>query len=460
MSNPPFLVSPLTATRDDASTRLSVEVEYGRGPTRLEIDLPADARPACPGDALFTLCLLGAMHTGLPLRLGDPVSADLLGRAPRIQRMLAGWFPDLQVVEVQAETADEAAPPRGRGVGHFFSGGIDAFHSIRRHHEGIDALVYLDGGDAPQAQGDQREAAVTRLREAARELDLPLEVVRTNAARWAGQFKDAAGLFEGVTVLFSAHLLSDRFREMIMASSAGNRLRPYPTHPLIDPLWGSDRMAVRHDPPDLGRDERIRELAEWGLPLPFLRVCPRGSAYNCGRCVKCVQTRIALHLVGALDASPVWGDEAGDFDLAQAVETVVAAPRKDFEGALMREHVELAKQQGLPEVVANGLQRAADRMQGRVLWHQAVGLGETFFEEAPWKMLPVELRRKAFATLLDAHPEWLADELAGRLPEDRQAVFEALWQDDPKWLAKTVRRARWVRRLSGKGKKKTEVKEG
>jgi hypothetical protein len=80
-------------------------------------------------------------------------------------------------------------------------------------------------------------------------------------------------------------------------------LEPTGSHPLLDPLWSTERQQVIYDGAGSRRVDKIEELAhDWPESLAWLRVCleNRGGGVNCGRCRKCARTMVALDLLGVL----------------------------------------------------------------------------------------------------------------------------------------------------------------
>ncbi|MGH7130212.1 MAG: hypothetical protein ACREIV_16705, partial [Planctomycetaceae bacterium] len=89
----------------------------------------------------------------------------------------------------------------------------------------------------------------------------------------------------------------------IPSTSAFVELRPWGSHPALDPLWSTEQVEFVYDGGEARRDEKIRFIASSAAALQSLRVCweNRAGAYNCGRCEKCLRTMIELQLCGALD---------------------------------------------------------------------------------------------------------------------------------------------------------------
>lgn len=101
-----------------------------------------------------------------------------------------------------------------------------------------------------------------------------------------------------------ALLFQHRFSKvLIAATNSYAELTPWGTHQLLDPLWSTELMEFEHDGGEATRFEKTVHISEHDLALRWLRVCFKNpdGAYNCGRCVKCLRTMIALRTVGALE---------------------------------------------------------------------------------------------------------------------------------------------------------------
>jgi len=72
------------------------------------------------------------------------------------------------------------------------------------------------------------------------------------------------------------------------------------SNPVTDQLLSTGDMDVRHDGAGMSRTEKVAYLANWEQGMPLLRVCWEGRVEdgNCGRCEKCVRTRLIFLLAG------------------------------------------------------------------------------------------------------------------------------------------------------------------
>jgi hypothetical protein len=96
--------------------------------------------------------------------------------------------------------------------------------------------------------------------------------------------------------------LGSAFRRMLIAASTTyDKLYPWGSHPVLDPLWSTEAVAFVHDGCELNTIDKTRVVAESPLALATLRPCASG-AYNCGVCLKCLRTMLDLTLCGQLEA--------------------------------------------------------------------------------------------------------------------------------------------------------------
>jgi len=284
-------VAPLTigapALRQfDGHTLVAATIETGDRAYPARYQTPTG--PVASGAEPFLAAALPvAMRLGRPLRVDGPVSAQLLASLPSIQAIYHAWNPNWRVVPVSAAPAQPVAPHQG-GVACFFSGGVDSFYTLLKHLDEIDTLIFIHGFDIP-----------------ARELAKPLLEVETNLkdliirhAPWE--------YAHGALLASIALLLSPRFARVYIAASDSYGMavtKPWGSHPLLDPLWSTERTTIAHDGCEATRTDKVASIVRSDIALRWLRVCwenPNGE-YNCGRCGKCLRTMVCLRIAGALD---------------------------------------------------------------------------------------------------------------------------------------------------------------
>jgi hypothetical protein len=254
-----------------------------------------------PGPEAAT-CLLAypCLAAGRPLRFtGQRPGATFLGNVRSATDLMAGWWglPSLEYLVA----ADCPPPPpsqrRATGTALFFSGGLDSFYSLFRY-PGIDTLVFITGFDVRLANRAAADAMIADFRRIAAARGLRLVTLATNlrdhpllgGQRWAR--------YHGAAKLATTHLLrrvASRF--VASASYHHSNLGSWGSHPDLDWRWGDDEVAIDHFGTEAWRGEKLLAVAGEPLVHATLRVCypspPTGR--NCGRCEKCVRTRLHYH---------------------------------------------------------------------------------------------------------------------------------------------------------------------
>src|SRR3990167_8189661 len=78
-------------------------------------------------DAFLTAALFPAMKVGSDLRIEGAVSPKLLRATNTIQDIIKAWFQGYASISIKTEISNRAESNDQRGVGAFFSLGMDAF---------------------------------------------------------------------------------------------------------------------------------------------------------------------------------------------------------------------------------------------------------------------------------------------------------------------------------------------
>lgn len=251
-------------------------------------------------DAAFAAALPVAMGLASSLVLPAGVSPRLLESAESIQAMFATWNPNLRPVEV---LADPAPPPQVGAPGKtaaFFTCGVDSFYTVLSRREEIDAVVYAHGLDLPR-DDPKRELVSAAIQEAAGELGLPAIELETDVRTFSDPVCDWERIYTSAALASVGHLLADSFdRILVPATHSYRDLHPTGSHPLLDPLYSSERLRIEHVDA-VTRVAKLEYLVGSELAMRSLRVCFQhgGDRLNCGQCAKCVRTMVGLRAIGA-----------------------------------------------------------------------------------------------------------------------------------------------------------------
>lgn len=375
MSRPAARLDPPEATGEGVRFGLRVGEETSAF-TYTCRDGSLDANP----DAGFAAALPMAMGLASSLEAPDGVSPRLLESAGSIQRLLAAWDRGLQPVEVRSgagpsssgneassggDAAAREADAKPRGTAAFFTGGVDSFYTVLTRREQIDALVYIHGFDLPLEEERKGELVSASLRDVAGELGLPLIEVETDLRAASDRACSWELVYTGAALASVGHLLASRFgRILIPATHSFRDLHPIGTHPLLDPLYSSERVRFEHVD-SVTRVEKLAYLAESELAMSSLRVCFQpgvDDALNCGSCPKCMRTMTGLRVVGAPGRCATL---PGDFSLWQMAGGPV---RSRTSLTYVRENLEAVDARGADPELAFALRRLVARGARREAW--------------------------------------------------------------------------------------------
>jgi hypothetical protein len=337
-------------------------------------------------DFLLPLALFPAMVSGSHLKLSGEVSPRLLSAVPKIQDIFRLWGDEhwggklqgLRWVAVDAGVRNVSVDPAS-GVACFFSGGVDSFYTLLKHREEITHFIFVHGFDIDLADQALRAQASRMANEVARELGKTLIEVETNLRSFSdtsvGWIK-----YHGAAMACVALLFQRRFRKVFIASSQTyGHLLPWGSHVLLDPLWSTDLTEIEHDGSDARRLEKVAYISEYELPMKWLRVCFKNpdSAYNCGRCGKCLAARITLRMVGALERCKTLPHDLS-FDEVANMDLINNESRRNVVRQLLR----VLERRGTQPELARALREALDKSSG---------MGESAIENAERQRLQQQL---------------------------------------------------------------------
>ena len=266
--------------------------------------------PGREEDFLLPLTLFPAMLARSRLKLPGKLSPRLLSAVPKIQDVFRLWgdeywgevFQGLGRVPLEAEPRTETTE-RASGVACFFSGGVDSFYTLLKNQEEVTHLIFVHGFDIALENEAVRSQASVMAGEVAKALGKTFVEVEANISPFPrtllGWEKYHGAAMASVALLFQ-HLFR---KALIAASYTYAELTPWGSHAVLDPLWSTELTEIVHDGCEATRIDKLAYIAEHDLAMRWLRVCNRArdSAYNCGRCGKCLRARVVLQAVGALE---------------------------------------------------------------------------------------------------------------------------------------------------------------
>jgi hypothetical protein len=299
--------------RDAERARLVAHVERGRGgePLDLMFEYPAgyDALLLESADAFVPAMLIPCMSRPEPLEIVPAISPRLHAALDTIQTILTQWWPELRRVPVAATTSDATVSDARGTSASFFSGGVDSFYTCLKHAgepgsalaPRLTHLVHMEGVEKPVEESVDARSLRDDIRRIAEHYGLDVVFGRTNLRSvfplsWSMYYHGAGLASIGLS-------LAAGFRRILIPSTHSYRhLFAWGSHPLLDPLWSTERTEIVHDGCEVTRVDKTAMIADDPFALNNLRVClrNRGGPGNCGRCKKCIRTMVTLDALGVL----------------------------------------------------------------------------------------------------------------------------------------------------------------
>lgn len=330
-----MLIDSIRRIDTDGVCRIQADVyweELARQPQQLWFAVNrSDASLLDPcGEALLCAALQPALWNGESrIRITEPVCPLFLDNL-REAVYFTRYFWNLPIGGPLIES-----PVRGhrvrleakRNAAVFFSGGVDSLFALWRNRQAYpkthDLFVRL--GVVVQltssSQGGAPPSVLEPLRlpdgalAIANEAGVGLLPIATNLRALATDEQNRSGFWgskhHGSAFAAVGHALSGGIHTAFLGSSETDlRLNQWGSTPLCDSRYRSLSFDLISHGSAYSRLEKLRALAAWPTAVKNLQVCfnPPVQGGNCGRCEKCVRTRIMLIIVGVGDKPDIFDD--------------------------------------------------------------------------------------------------------------------------------------------------------
>ena len=293
--------------------------------------------------------LIVAMREGRPVHVEGPVTEALIRGLEEFQEAWALWRSKYTPVRI---TADQVVPVETSSTrrGMFaFSGGVDGTFALLRHHKARAGLrtarpvgaMLVHGFDIPLGEQHAFDRARANVATVIGALGLPLAVVRTNWRSeacnvWPQEY--LAGL--------SACLHQFRGLANVGVLGAGEDYAHFEppvgsNNPITNHLLSGGGFEIHTEGGGFTRTQRVALINDYPEIAAKLRVCWEGplTGGNCGRCEKCVRTKLNFM---AIKAAPACFD--GVATHAQILGLTACKPQQF---ALLREVLTSARKNGV-----------------------------------------------------------------------------------------------------------------
>lgn len=303
------------------SGRLSATVDGIPGWDGFSLWFDADASYPI-GDPFLASLLPVAMSLGVPLEVCSPVSKVLLRQLPQIQQQWARWH-DWPLIKVRAEGIERVKT--GNGIGCFFSGGVDSFYSLLKllaSDSKPTHLIFAHGFDIPLSSIDRYAMVRGHIEVIAKELGVETVFPSSNIRELTNAFCDWGVVQHGPSLAALALTMQHRFASVVVpATFTFAEQFPWGSHPMIDPLWSTEVVAITHHGCEATRVQKVQHISESRVALDNVRVCwkVKDGSYNCGKCEKCIRTMTNLVVAGSLGRCKTFPEVLTADQLAKAV---------------------------------------------------------------------------------------------------------------------------------------------
>lgn len=331
-----------------------------------EFDRCVPVPPDDDCDAYLLAVLMDAMREGRDIVVRGSVSQRLLSNLTEFQAVWRKWRPaEYRLVDIQAdEIRPDATATRVPGAISAFSGGVDASFTVWRHSQRLcgarsfplKACVFVHGFDIPLQDTEAYGRALAGARRTLSDLGLPLMPVATNfrtisKVPWEHVFAIAlVAVMVNFRGIASTGLIGSSNPYDAMVTAWGST-------PVADPLLGGGEFEVIHDGSSHNRCEKVAAIAAWPAGLSGLRVCWQGASKdrNCGRCEKCLRTKLNF-LASGLEVPSSFEDVQVDSRDVRRVRIRSDALRADW-GQILQHAQGLGLQAPWMEAVADVIRR-------------------------------------------------------------------------------------------------------
>jgi hypothetical protein len=270
-------------------------------------------------EAFLTACVLPAMRNGEQrVHVEGTVCPRLAAGAAAAVDLVRSWYgPPRRAVAIEASRGFRAIlPPRPERAALFFTAGVDSLHLLqinrsyypREHPDSFSDCLSIFGHLCPSdVASPWNDRALEVLSESAAEQEMTLLPIWTNLWQLEPDLGFVAAESLSSALSAPAHLFRRRWSGISFASGRdAGRLARRGAHPLLDPLFSSSALEVRHVGIRFSRLERLQAVASSDSLLQNLIVClafPSAPRVNCGECEKCVRTMTSLLAIGKLSGA-------------------------------------------------------------------------------------------------------------------------------------------------------------
>ncbi|OHV81598.1 hypothetical protein [Rhizobium sp. LCM 4573] len=291
-------------------------------------------KPSSLHDGLMFLFLFVAMEGFDVFEIDAPVSRKAIRNAHAFQEAWACLMPDRYKackISAKKEVGDFwLSLRRSETALSAFSGGLDAtFLAVRQSQSHnwtypLKASVMIHGFDVRYDNDEAFDRLVSRVEPLLSGLKIKPYLVKTNIRQYELQSWEHSFAAQAAGVM---HLFYKDYSYALFGSSEpyDNLVFPWGSTPATDYLLSGAGLDLVHEGAGYSRTEKAALVATNSIAKRTLKVCWEGQdqAVNCGRCEKCVRTRLNFMAVGV--PNPECFNEPFEADMIRTISVKVPA---------------------------------------------------------------------------------------------------------------------------------------
>lgn len=281
----------------------------GRDEIEIFFDLVGESDATAPLvlDGFVAGIIFFTMGAGRTLRIHGNLSSTAYRNLMEFQSAWSAWRPNrYRRVELEPDAVVAHRAESDRTISAF-SGGVDSTFTAVRHKRKflgrasypLSAALMVHGFDVPLSREAEFTLLLTRVRPVLESLDLDPKIVRTNLRVAIPQAWEDS---HGAQIAACLHLHAHAYANALIGSTNPytDLVMPWGSNPTTDHLLSGGAMQMIHDGAAYSRTEKVQFLASESTAIGHLKVCWEGTEpdRNCGRCEKCVRTRLNLLAAG------------------------------------------------------------------------------------------------------------------------------------------------------------------
>ena len=246
------------------------------------------------------------MEQGGEFEIIGNVSKSVLLNMAMFCRIWNIWCPDkYKPIFLKAKEIADDYRPHNKKMITAFSGGLDASYTTYKYKKNLDPIfqyevdksVMLLGADIPLSDRAQFQIAFDNAKKMTDDLGIELIPVETNYREYPRNWPYEFGAVIVATLEFFSKTY---FYGAASDDSVHHYALPWGMNPITDQYLTSDTFRFISDGHEHSRTERAAFIKDWRVGLENLRVCwcNEDKSQNCGKCEKCVRTKLNFMSVG------------------------------------------------------------------------------------------------------------------------------------------------------------------